>query len=241
VIEVKNLQLSIGRRLILQDINFTLEEEQNLIILGRSGSGKTVLIKSLMGFYTPDQGIVRVDGADVYSGKNHTQSDHKHDFAMVFQNAALLDSFTVFQNVALPLYERGEKDYASVLDKVKRSLAVVGLEETLEKYPSELSGGMRKRVGIARALIYEPRYMIFDEPVSGLDPITSSEVLYYITQIIRSVQATTITITHDIRNLGDIGDRVLFLEDGRSLYYGPLKDMYKEEHPLIRKFLVQVA
>ncbi len=237
MIEVRNLQLSISGRPILADINFTLEDGHNLIILGRSGSGKTVLIKTLMGFFRPDKGSVVVDGKNVYDGKSLSAFDLEHDFAMVFQNSALLDSFTIYQNVALPLYERGELERSEILAKVKHCLGVVGLESTMDKYPSELSGGMRKRIGIARALIYDPKYIIFDEPVSGLDPITSSEVLFYITQIIKSVRATTITITHDIRNLEAIGDQVLFLESGKTLFYGPVKEMHASDNHLLRQFL----
>ncbi len=237
MIAVKNLCLNLSGRPILQDISFRLEERQNLIILGRSGSGKTVLIKTLMGLNPPESGQVNVDGKDIYADTNPSHANQEHDFAMVFQNAALLDSFTVFQNVALPLYERGEKDYNKVLEKVRQSLAVVGLESTLEKYPAELSGGMRKRVGIARALVYEPRYIIFDEPVSGLDPITSTEVLYYITQIIRSERAITITITHDLRNLENLGDRILFLEDGKALFFGSPREMQGSNLPVLQGFL----
>lgn len=240
MIEVTDLNLSLSGRPVLQQISFRLENGENLIILGRSGSGKTVLIKTLMGFNSPDSGSVLVDGKDIYADTNPSHAGQKHEFAMVFQNAALLDSFTVFQNVALPLVERGEKDYAKVLELTRKSLAEVGLEHTLEKYPSELSGGMRKRVGIARALVYNPRYIIFDEPVSGLDPITTREVLFYITRIIHSAQATTITITHDVKNLADIGDRVLFLDDGRSLYYGSVAGLYSSNEQALKDFLGSV-
>ncbi len=237
MIKVKNLRLSLDGSIILRDVSFTLKNTENLIILGRSGAGKTILIKTLMGMFTPDSGTVSVDQTDVYSGPGNLRKEVADKFAMVFQNSALLDSFNVFQNVALPLYERGGISYPEALDKVKKSLSIVGLESTLEKYPSELSGGMRKRVAIARALVYEPQYIIFDEPVSGLDPITTNEVLYYITHIIRSYHATTITITHDTRNLEDLGDRVLFIEDGELLHFGSIQSMRDCGHPLVQRFL----
>ncbi|MDZ4183196.1 MAG: ATP-binding cassette domain-containing protein, partial [Candidatus Cloacimonadaceae bacterium] len=196
------------------------------------GSGKTVLIKTLMGINIPESGQVVIDGTDIFADRSG-----QHNFAMVFQNAALLDSFTIFQNVALPLYERGQKDYDKVLAKVKDCLQIVGLPDILDKYPSELSGGMRKRVGIARALVYDPDYIIFDEPLSGLDPITAKEVLFYITRIIESKLATTITITHEIRNLEAIGDRVLFLESGRQLFYGSVAELKQSGDPLLRQFM----
>ncbi|MDP3115031.1 MAG: ATP-binding cassette domain-containing protein [Candidatus Cloacimonadaceae bacterium] len=232
MIEVSGLSLSFGEAKVLQDINFLLETGSNLIILGRSGSSKTVLIKTLMGMNIPESGKVIIDGIDIF-----TRPIHQHNFAMVFQNAALLDSFTVFQNVALPLYERGEKDFDAVFNKVKSSLEIVGLPDVLDKYPAELSGGMRKRVGIARALVYDPDYIIFDEPLSGLDPITAKEVLYYITMIIESSRATTITITHEIRNLKVIGDRVLFLESGRQLFFGGIDELIQNNDELLRQFM----
>jgi phospholipid/cholesterol/gamma-HCH transport system ATP-binding protein len=234
MIQVRDLDLWLAGRPILSGIDFSLEDGQNLIILGRSGSGKTMLIKTLMGLFHPRSGSVLIDGGDVFA---QGAADTRLSFAMVFQNAALLDSFTVFQNVALPLYERGEKDVQKVMSRVEHCLQVVGLKETLHKYPSELSGGMRKRVGIARALVYDPRYIIFDEPVSGLDPITASEVLYYITRIIESRTATTITITHEVRGLDRIGDRVLFLEEGRQLFYGPLLQLLESRDGFISRFL----
>lgn len=236
MIRVNELVLDLSGRRILEDISFELGDGSNLIILGRSGSGKTVLIKTLMGFFQPASGSVFIDGRNVYAEGNQA-SGAQLDFAMVFQNAALLDSFTVRQNVALPLYERGEKDPDTVMSKVQQCLEVVGLKDTVDKFPSELSGGMRKRVGIARALVYQPRYIIFDEPVSGLDPITASEVLYYITRIISSRSATTITITHEVRNLEQIGDRVLFLEQGRQLFYGPLHQLFSSQDVFIQRFL----
>ncbi|MCB5247702.1 MAG: ATP-binding cassette domain-containing protein [Candidatus Cloacimonetes bacterium] len=237
MITVESLNLELDGQAILRDVSFQLEDGQNLIIMGRSGSGKTMLIKTLMGFFHPDSGSVSVDGIDIHADSDYPDSVIRHGFAMVFQYSALLDSYTVFQNVALSLYERDELDPEAIRARVRKCLAVVGLDEMLDKYPSELSGGMRKRVGIARALVYDPRYIIFDEPVSGLDPITAAEILYYITQIIASVQATTITITHDTQGLSAIGDQVLFLDQGRVLYYGSLAGLRLSPDPLIRQFL----
>lgn len=225
-----------GDKPILKDLSFTLPDGHNLIVLGRSGSGKTVLSKTLMGFYMPTAGSVTIDGRDVYADPDSGNESTQDQFAIVFQNAALLDSMSVFQNVALPLYTRGEKDTSQVRQKVQIALDEVGLGDTMEKFPSELSGGMRKRVGIARALVYNPRYIVFDEPVSGLDPITSDEVLYYINRIVSSKTATTITITHEVRDLERVGDMVLFLESGESRYFGPLNDLPSLPDPLIRKF-----
>lgn len=236
MVSVQNLSLSLDDKPILKDISFELGDNNNLVILGRSGSGKTVLSKTLMGFFPPQQGRVIIDHVDIYQNSSNNLESDKSQFAIVFQNAALLDSLSVFQNVALPLYTRGEKDLEKVKEKVRQALCEVGLEDEGDKFPAQLSGGMRKRVGIARALVYEPRYIVFDEPVSGLDPITANEVLYYINRIVESETATTITITHDVRNLERVGDMVLFLEAGEALYYGSLDDLSQTTSPLIRDF-----
>lgn len=156
---------------------------------------------------------------------------------MVFQHAALLDSFTVYQNVALPLYERGEKNEAYIMERVLECLNLVGLAHTLKMYPAELSGGMRKRIGIARALVYHPDYLIFDEPVSGLDPITANETLYYMTQILKSNTATMITITHDIATIDQLGQKVLFINDGEQQFYGSYRELIRSHNDTIQKYL----
>lgn len=236
MVSVQNLSLSLDDKLILKDISFELRDGSNLIILGRSGSGKTVLSKTLMGFFPPQKGKVIIDDVDIYQSSAKATKSDTSQFAIVFQNAALLDSLSVFQNVALPLYTRGEKDLDKINERVRQALFEVGLEDAGDKFPAQLSGGMRKRVGIARALVYKPRYIVFDEPVSGLDPITADEVLYYISRIVESQSATTITITHEVRNLKSVGDTVLFLEAGKALYYGSLEQLSQEQLPLIREF-----
>ena len=162
---------------------------------------------------------------------------HHTRFAMVFQNAALLDSFTVLQNVALPLYERGEKDAILIKERVSKCLQMVGLENTVNLYPAELSGGMRKRIGIARALVYEPDYIIFDEPVSGLDPITSKEIMFYITRIVETASATLITITHELKDIQTIGNQILFLDAGRVVFNGKTNDLSQSPDPLLQEYL----
>ncbi len=236
MIAVKNLSLSLAGQEILNGIDFVLPFSENLVILGRSGSGKTVLIKSLLGIYPPDEGSVIIDGCDLYDCSKAELAELKKRFAMVFQHAALLDSFTVFQNVALPLYERGEKDEELIMRRVSECLELVGLEDTQEKYPAELSGGMRKRIGIARALVYQPDYLIFDEPTSGLDPITAAETLFYMTEIIKNNTATVITITHDIATIAQLGQKVLFIDAGKQVYFGSYQGLIKSDHDLIRQY-----
>jgi phospholipid/cholesterol/gamma-HCH transport system ATP-binding protein len=236
MIAVKGLKISLGGREILHGIDFILPFGENLVILGKSGSGKTVLIKSLLGIHPPDEGSIIIDGVDIYGCSKDELNSLRKRFAMVFQQAALLDSFTVFQNVALPLYERGEKNEEYIRHRVQECLQLVGLEHTLELYPAELSGGMRKRIGIARALVYKPDYLIFDEPVSGLDPITADETLYYMTQIIKNNSATMITITHDISTIGQLGQKVLFINNGEQIHYDSYKSLMSSENTVIRQY-----
>lgn len=237
MIEVKDLCFSFADKPVLNNISFKLENKENLVILGRSGSGKTVLIKTLLGIYTPTTGSVLIDGLDVHHCDSKMQQDIKKRFAMVFQNAALLDSFTVRQNIALPLYERGETDSNAILDRVKACLALIGLEHTIDLYPSELSGGMRKRIGIARALVYNPEYIVFDEPVSGLDPITADEILFYMSRIIGTAEATLITITHQIESISRVGDQVLFIDNGEVIYSGSVKGLFKTDNEFIKRYV----
>ncbi|HQC32059.1 MAG TPA: ATP-binding cassette domain-containing protein [Candidatus Cloacimonas sp.] len=237
MIEVDKLCVSLNNREILADISFSLDNGNNLVILGRSGSGKTVLIKTLLGIYSPVSGSVIIDGIDIHRSTEEQRKATKKRFAMVFQNAALLDSFTVLQNVALPLYERGEKDAILIKERVYKCLQMVGLENTVNLYPAELSGGMRKRIGIARALVYEPDYIIFDEPVSGLDPITSREIMFYITRIVETASATLITITHELKDIQTIGNQILFLDAGRVVFNGKTNDLSQSPDPLLQEYL----
>lgn len=237
MISVHDLCVSLGGQNILYNISFELNDNQNLAILGRSGSGKTVLIKTILGLYTPGKGEVLINGTDMHRGKPDERKDLRRKIAMVFQYAALLDSFTIRQNVALPLYERGETDCDLIQSKVLESLKLVGLENTLDLLPSQLSGGMRKRAGIARALVYDPEYIIFDEPVSGLDPITAQEVLYYIARIAETRRVTLISITHELKSLASISNRVLFLDKGKMIFSGDLEALFNSRDEFIRQYL----
>ena len=237
MIEVNKLYVSLNEREILCNISFKLEDNNNLVILGRSGSGKTVLIKTLLGIYHPASGSVIIDGIDIHRADEEQRKATKKRFAMVFQNSALLDSFTVLQNVALPLYERGEKNTDFIRDKVLHCLQIVGLEDTASLYPAQLSGGMRKRISIARALVYDPDYIIFDEPVSGLDPITSREIMFYITRIVETASATLITITHELKNIDAVGNQILFLNEGKVIFNGSVKELYNSTDSFVQQYL----
>ena len=237
MITVIDLHVAFDEREILKGINLELRDGDNLIVLGKSGSGKTVLIKTLMGLLRPSAGKVIIDDVDIHASAGAQVSQVREKISMVFQNAALLDSYTVFQNVALPLYEREKLSFDAIREKVLECLELVGLSHTVDMYPAELSGGMRKRIGIARSLIYEPEWIIFDEPISGLDPVTAKEILFYMSKIIRAKKVTSITITHDLKDLRNLGNMVLFLQDGQQRFYGKIDELFRTTDPEIQRFI----
>jgi len=237
MISVRNISLQIEGKTLLEDLSFELSQGKTLIVLGKSGAGKTVLIKTLMGLFEANSGVIEIDGTEMSQASALQKSEILSRFAMVFQNAALLDSFTVYQNVALPLYNRKKDSAEAIYERVRKSLDVVGLIQVMESYPSALSGGMRKRVGIARALVYEPKYIVFDEPVSGLDPITAKEIMSYIHKIKRDESISTIIITHELKSLHSLGDSVLFINQGMARFFSKVEDFKADNDPLIREFL----
>ncbi len=237
MIEVNKLSLRLGTKQILDNVSFNLSDQRNLAIIGRSGSGKTMLIKTMLGIFKPDTGAVTIDGVNIYHDSKEERKKVLDGISMVFQNAALLDSLSVQQNIALPLYERAVFDVKTIDRKVEECLSIVGLSHSKSMYPSELSGGMRKRIGIARALVYQPKYIVFDEPISGLDPITASEIMYYIAKISSERRATTITITHHIRDIQSIADTVLFIDDGSVVYFGSPSGLLESPNEFISKFI----
>jgi phospholipid/cholesterol/gamma-HCH transport system ATP-binding protein len=240
VIEVKDLWKSFGANQVLKGITLTIHDGQTFVVLGGSGSGKTVLMKHVIGLLKPDQGTVTVDGVELSSLTGKALTEARQKFGMVFQGAALFDSMTVFDNVAFPLRERRgvSLSAAEIRARVVEKLAVVDLgEEVLVRNPSELSGGMRKRVALARALVSEPRIVLYDEPTTGLDPITTAYVDEMIIHARERLGITSMVISHDIASAFRVADRVAVLYDGHLAAEGSPDEVRRSDNPFVKKFL----
>ncbi len=232
-LEIKHLQKSFGSKSVLKDINITLAKGENLVVLGKSGSGKSVLIKCIIRLIEPDEGSLLVLGQDIAGLDNKKLNELRKKVGFLFQSAALYDSMTVRENLEFPM--RGIRSMkGNVMEAlVRESLQNVGLEEAIDKMPSELSGGMRKRIGLARTLILKPEIMLYDEPTTGLDPITSKEISSLILEIQRKHKTASIIITHDIACARITADRIIVIRDGICAAEGTYKELSKSEDPWI--------
>lgn len=238
MIEIKNLFKRFDNRWITQGVNVTIPEHQMTCIVGKSGEGKSVLLKQIMGLIKPTSGSIIIDGVDITKLDEDHRDEALKKCGYVFQFAALLDSLTIYQNVALPLTESGiAYDQEMIMSLVKEKLALVNLEpEILDKYPSELSGGMRKRVGLARALVNAPSIILYDEPTTGLDPINSHIVheLMYTRQ--QKGDVTSIVVSHDTE-IFKYADNVALLHEGKIMFFGDAKTIWESDNPYIYQFI----
>ncbi|MDW8033267.1 MAG: ATP-binding cassette domain-containing protein [Aquificaceae bacterium] len=238
LVEVEGLNLRIGERWILKNVSFKVYEGEIFTILGGSGSGKTTITKCIVGLYKPTSGKVRVFGKDVSALSQMELDEVRKNIGYLFQGAALFDSLRVWENVVfyhLEHYRMGESELRSL---ASRYLNLVGLsEEELDLYPSELSGGMKKRVGIARAIATEPRLLIYDEPTSGLDPITSRLIDELIVSLREKTGSTAIVVSHDLVSAFSISDRILMLREGEVLQIGTREEMLNSSLPFVKEFI----
>ncbi len=241
MIDIVDLWKSFGDNHVLKGITLTIPERSTYVVLGGSGSGKTVLMKHVIGLLKPDRGSVRVGGIEISGLQGKALTDARQMFGMVFQWAALFDSMTVFENVAFPLTEkrraerlRADEIRARVIEKLK----VVDLgEEVLGRWPSELSGGMRKRVALARALVSDPQVVLYDEPTTGLDPITTDYVDGMILNAKERLGITSMVISHDIASAFKVADRLAVLYDGHLAAEGTPEEVRQSTHPFVQRFL----
>jgi phospholipid/cholesterol/gamma-HCH transport system ATP-binding protein len=237
MIEIKNISIAFNEHEVLQNINFEIREQETILVVGQSGSGKSVLMKIIAGLLVPDTGCVLIDGISLQSIHIRHSIKTREKLAMLFQGSALLDSLNVYQNIALPLFEHSSLSSEQIEKLVRGKLELVGLDDILSYMPSELSGGMKKRVAFARAVITNPRYIIYDEPTTGLDPVLASEIIALISKMHKSHKTATIIVTHDLYCLEKISGRVIMLADSNIIFDGKYSDFKNAGDSRIQRFL----
>lgn len=237
VIELSGVEKAFGRQPVLRGVDLVVREGRTLVIVGASGQGKSVIIKHMLGLLTPDRGTIKVFGRDLRGMRRRELDEVRQNFGVLFQNAALFDSLNVYDNVALPLRERTRLSEWEVRQNVVEKLALMGLENAVAKFPAQLSGGMRKRVGLARALILKPKIVFFDEPTTGLDVNKSNELyrLFYQTQ--RQLGYTGVIVSHDVPKIFKLADEVALLANGLIQGCMSPEEFQLAEKPEIRSFV----
>ncbi|MDB5273123.1 MAG: organic solvent transporter ATP-binding protein [Chitinophagaceae bacterium] len=236
VVAIKHLKKTFGSKEVLKDISFQLNKGENLVVLGKSGTGKSVLIKCMMRLIQPDQGEIEVLGKDILKLKEKELNDMRKKIGFLFQSAALYDSMTVGENLEFPLREERGIPAEEIKKRIQEALQNVGLEDSLYKMPSELSGGMRKRVGLARTMMLKPEIILYDEPTTGLDPVTSKEISKLILEVQKKYDASSIIITHDMECARITANRIMVLKDGEVVQEGTYEELKKSDDPWIRSF-----
>ena len=236
-LEARNLHKSFGGHVVLDGVDLAVAAGESLVIVGPSGTGKSVLLKHLIALLRPDQGEVFVDGQNFWQLDGVERNELRKKFGMAFQEGALFDSMNVFDNIAFPLRRTGRHSAAEVRSRVEECLELVQLPDIASKRPSELSGGMRRRVGFARAIAHQPEILLFDEPNTGLDPIMTDIIADVILGIRRQMEPTIVTITHHIPSARKIGDRLALLFGGRILFEATPEEFMKSNDPAVRQFV----
>ena len=240
MIELRGVKKRFGSQVILDGVDFDVREGETVALLGPSGTGKSVLLKTIIGLITPDAGQVIVDGKDVPLLKRDELSELRKTIGYVFQNGALFDSMNVFENVRLGIVdEKKFKDEAYAKERVTQCIKLVNLQPdvVLPKFPSELSGGMRKRVGIARAIAGQPKYLLYDEPTSGLDPVKSDIIDALVQRLDQELGVTSVMVTHDVRGAFRVANRLALLSEGKVVMQGTPQEFLASEHPKVKAFL----
>lgn len=237
MIEARHLQKSFGPQRVLEDVNLRIDKGESVVIIGRSGGGKSVLLKHLIGLTKPDAGEVLIAGQNIVPMDERRLLAVRHRFGMLFQAAALFDSLSVAENVAFGLRQERRCTEQEIHAKVSEALAMVDLPGTENKKPAELSGGMRKRVGLARAIIYRPEIVLYDEPTTGLDPIVADSIDRLIVCIREQMEVTSVAVTHDMRSAARIGQRILMLHEGRIHFSGTPEEIFKSKDPIVYRFV----
>jgi len=241
MIEVRDLKKRFGSHSILDGVSFRIEKGESVVIIGRSGGGKSVLLKHLIGLLKPDGGQVLIEGENIVAMNERELLRVRHKFGMLFQSAALFDSLTVAENVSFAFRRDRSLPDQEIRRKVAEVLEMVDLPGTEDKKPSELSGGMRKRVGLARAIIYQPQIVLYDEPTTGLDPIVSDSIDQLILRVRDRLAVTTVVVTHDMRSTRRLGQRILMLHNQRIYTTGTPEEIFNSPDPVVRRFTEGVS
>ncbi len=236
IAEIQHIKKSFGEHHVLKDMNFSLEKGENLVILGKSGSGKSVLIKCMVGLMQPDDGKIVILGENISQLDNNELNKLRKKIGFLFQSAALYDAMTVRENLEFPLRNLRSKSEEEIEELVLEALRNVGLEDAIDKMPSELSGGMRKRIGLARAIILKPEIILYDEPTTGLDPITSKEISHLILDIQKKYNTSGIIITHDVECARLTANRIIMLKDGRMAVEGTFNELAASNDEWVNSF-----
>ena len=242
VISIKHLKKSFGKKDVLKDINLEVHRGENLVVMGKSGQGKSVTIQCLVGLLTPDSGSIKVFGDEVTNMNEEELKRLRMKIGFLFQGGALFDSMTVRENLEFPLTRILKlKDQHDIDERINEVLEGVGLPDAIDKLPSDLSGGMRKRIGLARTLIIKPEIMLYDEPTTGLDPITSREISELILNMQKKYKTTSIIITHDMECARITSDRVVIMNDGKYIAEGTFQSLHKSTNELAKEFFKDIA
>ncbi len=241
MIEVRDLSKSFGSLPVLERVSLRIEKGESVVIIGRSGGGKSVLLKLLIGLLEPDAGQVLIEGENIVPMNERQLLHVRRKFGMLFQSAALFDSMNVAENVAFAFRRERSLPAQEVARKVGEVLELVDLPGIEEKNPSELSGGMRKRVGLARAIIYQPQIVLYDEPTTGLDPVVSDSIDQLILRVRDRLDVTTVVVTHDMRSARRLGQRILMLHERRIYAEGTPDQIFDSKDPIVRRFIEGVS
>lgn len=237
MIKIVNLHKSFGRKKVLQGVNLQVDKRETMVIIGQSGSGKSVLLKLLIGILRPDSGQIFVDGTDISTLKEDALQATARKFGMLFQGAALFDSLTVGQNVAFGLERYTDYSEEKIAERVEESLARVGLREIEHLMPHQLSGGMKKRVGLARAIAYMPEIILYDEPSTGIDPIRADAINEMINMMKEEMGVTSVMITHDMVSSYKVADRIAMLYEGKIIEVGTPDEIRNSGSPVVQQFI----
>lgn len=237
IVKVENLTKRFDELLVLENVSIEVLRAENLIVFGKSGSGKSVLLKCIIGLMKPDSGDILINNQHILELSLKQLNKVRKDIGFLFQGAALYDSMTVRENLSFPLKRHfDDMTQKEIDDKVKYTLELVSLEEAIDKMPSELSGGMKKRIGLARSIITDPALMLYDEPTTGLDPITSKEISELILNLQKKLNMTSIVVTHDLICAEIIADRAIFLKDAHVAFEGNIDELTKSKDPFLKNF-----